>query len=281
MKWSNKLRQILIRLGWMFGTLLAYTMLVDQLYFAHYTLCGIILFLGTWLLIRLNLQPLAKSVRQLVSALFVLTYASVVFWHKVEYLPWPMYRNVLVYTPLGFVLTAPLLPVFLGGIQANRLINFTKTALFMSLFWLDFAVAFPNVAFADADSEGIYMGAVPAEPGEPGSVKLRTFAFGSQRFYGFNDVEDIHVLTPTDNEGRMYESRIYRHRWDSEIMVDTLTCDTIWLRERGIWGTYPRKTMENVELAALRHTWQYAMWHRFKRMLGYEKEESRWSGADL
>lgn len=265
MKLNPTLKDILVRIGCLAGSLFAYVFVVNQLHFSHYTLCGITLFSVALLLIVFNLRPLARPIRQLFIALFVLAFASVVFWHKVEYLPWPMYRNMLVYTPLGFVLLASLLPIFLRRVQAVRLAGCGKAMLWAAVLWLDFAAAFPNVAFSELDAEGAYMGVVHVDnPDKTHEVPLRTFAFAHQK-WGLSAAEQVDVLIPADPEGKLYECRRYLRDRNCDYLVDTLARDTIWICERGVRYTPNRKTMENIELAALRHQWQYAMWHYVKK----------------
>ena len=236
----------------------------------HLTIRGVSHFVLTLAIVMFNVRRLARPVRQIAVALLVATFAAVMMRYKVEYLQWWRYREIRIV--LGFVFVAmsavaSLLPR-LRDMQGIRLARAGKISLLAAVLMLDFAAAFPNVTFSEYDSEGIYMGYAKAETGPDKSRRksLRTFGYAGQYWNGFNDIEDIQVLTPIDAEGRMYESRIYCHAWDSDYMVDTLTRDTIWLH--GMWSQPDHKSMVNIELAALRHQWQYDMWHRLKRFFG-------------
>ena len=229
------------------------------------TITGVLLFVVTLAIMLVNTRQVAQPIRLTAVALYVAAVAAVMMWHKLEYTWWGPYRQILVISSLIAVLLSAFMPL-LRGVKAERFARAGKIALLAAVLMLDFAVAFPNVSFTEYDSEGMYMGVVNVEagPDSPRGKRLRTFGYAGQHWDGFNDAEDIQVLTPVDAEGRMYESRTYRHVWDSDYMVDTLTRDKIWLH--GIWSKPGHKSMGNIELAALRHQWQYDMWHRLKRM---------------
>ena len=224
------------------------------------TITGVLLFVVTLAIMLVNTRQVAQPIRLTAVALYVAAVAAVMMWHKLEYTWWGPYRQILVISSLIAVLLSAFMPL-LRGVKAERFARAGKIALLAAVLMLDFAVAFPNVSY---NSDGMYMGTIDVEatPDSPRGKRLRTFGYAAQQWNWFNDIEDIQVLTPVDAEGRMYESRIYRHAWDSEFMVDTLTRDTIWLH--GMWSKPGHKSMENLELAALRHQWQYDMWHRLK-----------------
>lgn len=249
------------------ASIVAFTLimaLVHEIRYPGTTLWGVLLFAATLTIILVNMRRVTQPIKLTAVALYIATVATVVMWHKLEYTWWGPYRQTVLMTNIIAVLLSAFMPL-LRGLKAEWFARAGKIALLAAVLMLDFAVAFPNVSFTEYDSEGMYMGVanVEAGPDSPRGKRLRTFGYAGQRWYGFNDIEDIQVLTPVDADGRMYESRIYRHAWDSEYMVDTLTRDTIWLH--GMWSKPGHRSMENIELAALRHQWQYDMWHRLKQ----------------
>ena len=237
--------------------------LVNAIRYPGTTLWGILLFVVTLTIILVNMWRVTQPVKLLAVALYFAAVATVVMWHKLEYTWWGPYRQTILMTNIIAVLLSAFMPL-LRGLKAERFARTGKIALLAAVLILDFAAAFPNVSFTEYDSEGMYMGIINVEatPDSPRGKRLRTFGYAAHYWNGFNDIENIQVLTPVDAEGQMYECRTYRHAWDSDYMVDTLTRDTIWLH--GMWSKPGHKSMENLELAALRHQWQYDMWHRLK-----------------
>lgn len=269
MKLTPILKNVLVRTAYIVISPIIYYVLYHFLFLIwilqefHITIIGIGTFFIALTVIWFNIRKLAKPIRQLFIALFVLVSASVVFWYKVEHLSWSTYHNVHVYMPLCFVLLASLLPIFLRNLRAERFSISGKNALWIAVLWLDFAVAMPTVWFADEATYGIYMGRTPAA--ETFSNRYwPVYGFAKTTFWGFNDTADICVLTPADSTASNYRSTFYRHTWGSDILVDTLARDTIWLRERGEYYDPNRKTMENIEQMRLRRQWQYNVWQKIK-----------------
>lgn len=238
--------------------------LVNKIRYPGTTLWGVLLFVVTLTIILVNMRRVIQPIKLSAVALYIAAVAAIIMWHKLEYTWWGPYRRMLIIPSLIAVPLSAFMPL-LRGVKAERFARAGKISLLAAVLMINFAAAFPNVSFTEYDSEGMYMGIinVEASPDSPRGKRLRTFGYAGQRWYGFNDIEDIQVLTPVDAEGRMYESRTYRHAWDSDYMVDTLTRDTIWLH--GMWSKPGHRSMENIELAALRHQWQYDMWHRLKQ----------------
>ena len=270
---NPNLKNILIRSGCVIGSLCAYLFLtyrIDHLrigdeYNEYQILCDILDFAVPLLLVWLNLRPLAKPIRQIVVGIFVLTYASIRFWSKVEFVSWQSCHDTLFFVTLGFVLLSSLLPIFLRKLRAERLAGCGKMTLWAAVLWLDFVAAMPKVRFADEATAGIYMGRIRATDTSSNRY-WPVYAFARTDFWGFNDTEDVYVMTPADSTASNYRSTVYRHTWGSDMLVDTLACDTIWLRARGVYYDPNRRTMENIEQIRLRGQWQYNAWQKIKRL---------------
>ena len=271
------LKKILIRSSCVVGSLCAYIILIGCIhsmeYMADYdwqfSVYAITRFAVSLALIWLNLIKLDKHLRRLVTAMFVLAYALVVFWYKAEPMLWQAYYQTLYLIGLIFVLSASLLPIWLKNKQFYRLAIYSKITVWVAVLFMDFAVSMPCIWHIDSATQRIYVGHIPNHAPNPKllSSYLPIYAFTTEgQLNGFNDDVDICVVSP-DFYG-IYTSRIYRHSWNSDFIVDTLARDTIWLCEYGVNYRPERKTMENVEHIALRHHWQYRVWQQLKKTFG-------------
>ena len=225
----------------------------------HATIRGILHFVLTLAIVLVNTRRLARPIRRITMALLIAAFAVVVMRYKVEYMSLAQYREVRIIVGLVFVVVSAVELLFpiLRREQPGWLARTGKLMLLAAVLMLDFAAAFPNVAFAESDSEGVYISLTR----NADKRLLQTYAFTVDRD---NTFEKVNVLTPTDSIGLTYKCAVYQHYMNDDFMVDTLARDTIWLH--GIWSKPGRKSMGNIELSALRHQWQYDMWHRLKRM---------------
>lgn len=275
MKLNPTLKNALVRTGCIVGSLAVYIKIMQHLEYLEFeadfewqwTLYAIVRFVVPLLLVWLNVRKLAKPIRLGFTALFVLAYTAVIFTRKVEPTMWIRYYTALYIIGLAFVTLATLLPIWLHNVQAERLSKCSKVLMWTAVLLMDFAVAMPCIWSVDSATYGVYVGKVRVT-----NTKRRTaYAFATESsFGGFNDIVDVNVMTP-DSLGA-YTNRVYRHAWDSDYMVDTLTRDTIWIYKYDTRYDSSRKMMTNIELIHLYRHWQYDMWHRLKRMVNKKKK---------
>lgn len=274
MKLNPPLKNALIRTGCIVGSLAAYIIIMRYLghlefeadYEWQFSLYAIVRFVVPLLLVWLNVRKLAKPVRLGFTALFVLTYAATIFWQKAEPVAWNRYFTNLVIVGLVFVTLATLLPIWLRNVQAERLSKFSKVLMWTAVLLMDFAVAMPEIWYYDSWTDGVYVGSNIVDKSASHSMKLPVYGFASETLWDVLGSVDINVMTP-DSLGA-YTSRVYRHAWETNYMVDTLARDTIWIYEYDMRYDPDRKTMTNIELMHLHRHWQYRMWHRLKWFFG-------------
>lgn len=272
MKPNPTLKNALIRTGYIVGSLAAYIIIMR--YLGHlefeadlewkFSLYAIVRFVVPLLLVWLNVRKLAKPVRLGFMALFVLAYTSVIFTRKVEPTMWNRYYTALYIVGLAFVTLATLLPIWLRNVQAKRLSKCSKVLMWAAVLLMDFAVAMPEIWYYDSWTDGVYVGSNIVDKSASHSMKLPVYGFASETLWDVLGSVDVNVMTP-DSLGT-YTSRVYRHAWETNYMVDTLARDTIWIYEYDTRYDPDRKTMTNIELMHLHRQWQYRMWHRLKRM---------------
>ena len=290
-KLNPTLKKILIRTGCVVGSLCVYGFLMHKIdymeimveYDRYFIFCEIARFVIPLLLVWLNMRKLSKPIRSGIMALFVLNYATCIFQQRIDPKALNLFFMNLENVGFVFIALASLLPIWLKDKQVDRLAVCSKIAVWTAVIWMSFAVAFPEIKFDDFRSQGAYTGIITMKNGrlylankddstdiDKPPYQQRVFAFVSNwRRFGYDGTyQTVQVMIPTDSTCREYRSRAYRRIRGEDFMINERDRDTIWLREGGAIYNPDHNTMENIELIALRHHWQYRVWQQLRTMFG-------------
>ena len=245
----------------------------------HNTIAGILAFSIALIVIWLNVRKLAKPIRLLTIGSYLLVFAVIIFWYKVEALPrtthlWGGYgahdNNYQILRhccSIGFILLASMLPIFLESTEMPRLAKLGKIWMGIAVLMLDFAAAMPNIFFSDQMADKLYIGRY-----RMGNFRTSIYAIGNMDNM---DSPALSVFLPQDSvytEGQHYLVRSYEQQ--GNLLIQPETQDTIWIEKGGASRINPdHQTLENNTSCLMRWQWQYNAWHKFKRLFHKKENE--------
>lgn len=273
MKLTPILKNVLVRTAYIVISPIVYYVLYHVLFLiwlwweGHNTIAGIWAFLIALIVIWFNIRKLAKPIQLLTIGSYLLVFAVIIFWYKVEALPhtthlWGGYGShtdnyqILRHCcSIGFILLASILPIFFKSTETPRLAKFGKIWIWIAVLMLDFAAAMPNIFFADQMADKLYIGYRRI-----GNFRAPIYAIGN------TDYPVLSVFLPQDSvymNGRHYLVRNYERQ--GNLLIEPETRDTIWIEKGGASRIDPNhQTIENNTSCLMRWQWQYYAWQKIK-----------------
>ena len=267
------LKNILIRTVYIVISPIVYFVLYHVLFVIwpslefHNTIAGIWAFLIALTIIWFNIRKLAKPIQLLTIGSYLLVFAVIIFWYKVEWLPFStgflwgsfshtdIYRISRLFCCIGFILLASILPIFFKSTETPRFAKFGKIWIWIAVLMLDFAAAMPNILFSDQIADELYIGRCRI-----GNFTTSIYAVGNKNY------PVLSVFLPQDSvymNGRHYLVRSYERQ--GSLLIEPETRDTIWIEQDGASRIDPNhQTIENNTSCLMRWQWQYYAWQRIK-----------------
>lgn len=273
------LKSILVRTAYIVVSPIAYYVLYRVLFLIwpslemHNTFAGIWAFSIAFIIIWFNIRKLAKPIRLLTIGSYLLVFAVIIFWNKtgdMSTLGLSDYDNQIsnyfmarIFTCLGFILIASLLPVFLKSTNAPKLTKFGKVWIWTAILILDFTSAMPNIYFTEHQSDRLYMGC--RKMGD-------TYKYAP--IYAIGNTYYCDVLIPQDSVYTSPEHylKVYYER-HGNLLIQPETRDTIWIEKGGVRSNPNRQTIENNTSCQMRWQWQYYAWRKVKEVFCKEENE--------
>ena len=270
------LKNVLVRTAYIVGSLLACLILFigSPTEEHHKTLTGIWQFAVALAVIWFNIRKLAKPIQLITIGSYLLVFAGLMCWYKIEALPTLFdfipddcgfftqqsnYRIWRIFCCIGFILLASMLSIFLKSVEMPKLKRFGKIWIWTAILTLDFVAAMPNIYFTEDNSYRLYEGTLRAERH---GVAIYAFANGDH-FVVFLPQDSIHL------SGNYRQTYYIRH---GNLLIQPDVQDTILLKKGGV-TPHESPTLECRTSCLIRWQWQYYAWHKIKGLFCKDKNE--------
>ena len=273
------LKSILVRTLYIVVSPIAYWVLYRVLFLIwpslemHTTIDGVWMFAVALAIIWFNVCKLAKPIQLITIGTYLFVFAGLIFWYKTDDISvlgigendsiLSNYLMARLFSCLGFILLASILPIFLKSTDVPKFAKFGKVWIWTAILILDFVAAMPNIYFSEQQADKLYMG-----------FRKMGDIYKYAPIYAVGNTYCCDVLIPQDSVYTFPEHylKVYYER-HGDLLIQPETRDTIWIEKGGARLNPNRQTIENNTSCLMRWQWQYHAWHKIKGLFCKEENE--------